>query len=526
MKSLAWCTLVPALALALSCGGASAPAAMHAAATLPGAAASAAAGPASFRDKAPPPGALAAPVYPKPEIRDLPNGIKLVTYQMHELPVVRMTMVGFAPRTGVATVRWKLAERITAKHSVQALAGAWQSMGAEHGAFVGDDAAGLSAKVMAKDVEAAASLLLEEWLQPSHDAGELGRLKAELIDGVKNERADLKSVARNLVRVSLERYTRADSGTEATYAAVTLSDVIEDAKLLKLDVVSQPKVAGVACPTVVLVAGDISPSSVQRQFEAVRCPQLLGGTGGGFGARRDAGVWRMSARKGATQVHVYLAHASAPFGTDDDRAAFWMMTEILGGGFSSRVNMNLREKHAFTYGAYARYRPFASNGLFSVGGPIKADKAGEAYEQIRAEITRMQTEIVSDDEMRRAKDSWLRTLSARYETADDIVGAWLQDMVTRDASDEGSAFNSEAERFTRALESVTKEQVLAMAKKYLDLSRLDLVTVGDPDSIKSEFAPFKLGEPQPYDELGAPLNAASDKAPATAKTTKIAKPTK
>ena len=215
----------------------------------------------------------------------------------------------------------------------------------------------------------------------------------------------------------------------------------------------------------------------------------------------------MGARKGATQAHVYLASYGVPFSTDEDRAAFWVMNEILGGSFSSRINMNLREKNAFTYGAYSRYRPFSSHGLWSVGGPMKADKAGEAFAEIRVEIERIRTQAVGDEELRRAKDSWLRTLPARYETADDVVGAWLQDWVLLDRSDEQNTFDSHSSRFSKQIEAVTKEQVMESAKKYLAPARLDLVTVGDPDLIAAEFAPFKLGTPVAYDELGMPLKA-------------------
>lgn len=462
---------------------------------------------ADFRTKVPTPGALKPPVFPSPMVRELPNGITLVAYEMHGVPVVRTTMVGFATKSAASTVRWQFAQRITAKHSVTALASAWQALGAEHGAIVGDDAGGLSAKVLAKDFGASVDLLAEEWLQPSKDAAELGRLKEELVDGVKNERADLKSVARNLVRIPLERYTRADSGAEKDIEAITIADVMKDARRLKLAYTAQPELPSVACPTVVFVVGDIAVAEAEKRIGAMVCPKLIGGVGGGYSGKGRQGVWRMNARKGATQVHLYLSTHGVPFGTSDERAAFWVASEILGGSFSSRINMNLREKNAFTYGAYARYRPFATNGLFSMGGPMKADKAGEALKEMNAELERIRTEPVTDDELRRAKDSWLRTLAARYETADDVVGAWLSDMITRDGSDEKNSFATEASRFTKAIEAVTKEDVLKVAKQLLDPKRLDLVTVGDPDVIKAELEPLKLGDPLMYDELGAPLNA-------------------
>jgi predicted Zn-dependent peptidase len=100
------------------------------------------------------------------------------------------------------------------------------------------------------------------------------------------------------------------------------------------------------------------------------------------------------------------------------------MLAILGGGFSSRVNMNLREKHGYTYGARAGVNYTRTRGVFSMATSVRTDVTGPAIRELIVELRAMRGGTVTADELTRERDGALQAFPARFATGAGIADAW------------------------------------------------------------------------------------------------------
>jgi len=191
-------------------------------------------------------------------------------------------------------------------------------------------------------------------------------------------------------------------------------------------------------------------------------------------------------RPGATQSSVALTLVGVPR-QNKDYDALLVMNTILGGAFSSRLNMNLREAHAYTYGAGSSFDFRHGPGPFRAGGAIVREKTGPAVTEILKELDRLRTDPVSDAELADAKAYLVRTLPARFETTGNtadtlaslaVYGLPLDEYATRPA------------RFGK----VTADDVKRVAATYLAPGAYHLVVVGDAKVVEAQLGEVGLGQ--------------------------------
>jgi zinc protease len=162
------------------------------------------------------------------------------------------------------------------------------------------------------------------------------------------------------------------------------------------------------------------------------------------------------------------------------------MNSELGGLFSSRINLNLREEHGYTYGAQSFFVYRRSLGYFGAGGGIRTDATGPAVAEIMKEIHRMIDTSMTPEELSLAKDSQSRSLPGIFETNSGEAGALSEIFVYNLARD---YFSTLPER----LNAVTSEDAEAVARKYLHPDQLILVCVGDRAKIEPQLVKLDLG---------------------------------
>jgi zinc protease len=162
------------------------------------------------------------------------------------------------------------------------------------------------------------------------------------------------------------------------------------------------------------------------------------------------------------------------------------MNSELGGLFSSRINLNLREEHGYTYGAGSSFVYRRSLGYFAVGGGIRTDVTAPAVAEILKEIRRMMDEPMKPEELSLAIDSQSRSLPGMFETNNGEAGALSEIFVYNLAP---NYFSTLPER----LNAVTADAAEMVAKKYLHPEQLILVCVGDRAKIEPELLKLDLG---------------------------------
>jgi zinc protease len=190
-------------------------------------------------------------------------------------------------------------------------------------------------------------------------------------------------------------------------------------------------------------------------------------------------------KPGAPQTQVRVTSVGVPRATPDYEA-IRVMNETLGGLFSSRINLNLREQHGYTYGASSQFVFRRSAGPFVVASGVRTDVTAPAVTEIFKEIRRIRDTPMTPEEMTLAKDSLVRSLPAEFETSSRITGStaniYLYDL--------GLDYFAKS---PARLSAVTAEQAKAAAEKYLVPEALITVAVGDRAKIGPELQKLELG---------------------------------
>jgi predicted Zn-dependent peptidase len=191
-------------------------------------------------------------------------------------------------------------------------------------------------------------------------------------------------------------------------------------------------------------------------------------------------------KPGAAQSEVRIGYPAVAR-SSPDFFAITLLNRILGGQFSSRLNMNLREKRGFSYGVRSNFSFTKQPGPFVASGAIVTAKTDSALVEFRHEIEAMQREGVTAAELAFVKKGFSGNFALTFETPAQIAGA-LQNVVLYDLPENYYA------TYLQNIDKVTLADVRAAAQKYLDTSRMAFVVVGDLKTIRDGCEKLGLGE--------------------------------
>ena len=189
-------------------------------------------------------------------------------------------------------------------------------------------------------------------------------------------------------------------------------------------------------------------------------------------------------KTGAPQSELRVGHAGVPRG-HPDYFPIVVMNALLGGLFSSRINLNLRERNAFTYGARSAFEWRRGAGPFVVSTAVKTEVSDAATREILIEIGKMREEKVSADELSLATAYLDGVFPIRYETTNAVAQAVAIAQVYGLGDDYYT-------RYRERIRAVTADDVLRAAQKFLHPEKLLVVAVGDAAAIRA-----------PMEQLGA-----------------------
>jgi zinc protease len=188
--------------------------------------------------------------------------------------------------------------------------------------------------------------------------------------------------------------------------------------------------------------------------------------------------------------------------SDPDFERMDLANTILGGLFSSRINLNLREAHGYTYGAFSALSENRGQGPFLIGTSVRTDVTGASIDEILKEVHGMVDRPVTDDELRMAKESTVRTLPANFQTTGSTAGTiatlYLYDLPP-----------DYYQTLPGRIAGITVADVQAVAKKYLVPDRMLVIAVGDRSKIEPQIMKLNLGAVAYRDLDGKEVAAAS-----------------
>lgn len=426
--------------------------------------------------------------FPRFERRRLGNGIQLVFAPVQKLPVV--TVVALidagavcdpATREGLAQLTASLLLEGTERSDGAALIERFERLGASVEAHADWDIAAVTMTVLADRLRPALELLGEVLRTPAFREREVERLKEERIAELLQLRAEPRGLANEafsrFLYAAESRYARPDGGDERSVRAIEQADVqsFYHARYLPGAVT-------------LIVAGDAAPDAV-----AAMANEVLGDWRGGTppelstsdaAARRSRAVQIVS-KADAPQSELRIGQIGIPR-NHPDYFAFVVMNAILGGLFSSRINLNLREEHGYTYGAFSGVDWRCQAGPFVVSTAVQSDVTEAAAREVIREIDRMRAEPVAADELSLATSYLAGVFPIRYETTAAIAAALANLVIYRFPDDFYDLYRA-------AIRSITAEQVLAAAREHLRPDELQLVVVGDASAIRAPLEALQFG---------------------------------
>lgn len=429
----------------------------------------------------------------------LDNGLGVIVAPVHKLPIVSAVLVADAGAAsepasayGVAELTARMLLEGTRTRNGDALSEQFERWGAAVGASADWDAAMLSMTVLAPHLDDAMALFAEVLLEPAFPERELARIKAERLADLLQLRTEPRGLAD-------EMFTRFLYDESSRYASPEHGDVAS-VKSIDRAAVERFYQARYRPPggTLILV-GDIAVS------EGVALAQRLFGSWSGGAAStsavsdkpaRTARSVHIVRKEDAPQSEIRVGQVGLPRSHPDYFPAL-ILNGLLGGLFSSRINLNLREVHAYTYGAHSSFDWRRGAGPFVVSTAVKSDVTAAAAREILLEISRIRADAVSEDELTLATSYLDGVFPIRYETTDSIARALAALTVYGLPNDYFDTYRASIRR-------VTAMDVLHAADKHLHPDQLQLVVVGDPAVIAAPLEELDAGPVGLYDAEGRP----------------------
>jgi zinc protease len=457
------------------------------AAAAPGQGAEAINGNEDWRLQMPKPGPARELQVATPASATLPNGLTLILNQRPGVPIVAANLVlktgsdaNPANKPGLANFVAAMLDEGTATRNALQLADDVSVLGASLTTNSSMDATTLAARSLAKNFPALLDLMADITLRPAFPTEEIERQRAARLGQLVQQRDNPAAVAGNVVNAALygekHPYGYSEIGTEASVKAMTREDMLAFWK--------QNFVPNNAA---LVVAGDITMDQLRALAE-----KAFGGWQRGTPARPQLANPETTRAKivivdkpGAPQTQLRVVTVGAARSSNDFRP-LQVMNMALGGLFSSRINMNLREKNGYSYGTYSQFTFRKSPGPFQVAGGVRTDATAPAVTEIFNEINGVLKEPMEAEELQKAKDSLANALPGAFETSANAVGSF-SNVFTYDL---GLDYYN---RYAQQVNAVTAEQAVNVALRYLQPQRLVIVAVGDRTVIEPELQKLNLG---------------------------------
>ncbi len=424
----------------------------------------------------------------------LDGGARLLVAEMAKLPIVSVTVViaagaesDPAGKEGLAQLTARAMVEGTSSSSALALAGRIEKLGGVIDSDAGWDSARINLTCLSKHLEESLDVLGEILTSASFPQHELDRLRDERLAEIEQIRSEPRGLAEEafteFVYAADARYALPPGGTRESVSVVSREDVVQ----LHTDLYSPGNADFV-------IAGDVSLADAARMID-----RAMSGWTGATRKRADVSAAPAPAgprallveKEGAAQSELRIGHVGIPR-SHPDYFPFSIMNAALGGVFSSRINLNLREKHGYTYGAHSIIDWRKAPGPFLVSTAVQTEVTAEAARETIGELQRIREAEIAADELSLVTSYLQGVFPIRYESTAAIAGA-LANLVTYDLPDD--YYDTYRDRVA----AVTTADVLRAARDHIKPDSLRMVVVGDA-SLRESLDGIGLG---PVDVRGS-----------------------
>ncbi|HEX8198863.1 MAG TPA: insulinase family protein, partial [Isosphaeraceae bacterium] len=443
---------------------------------------------------------------PPPVVRrKLANGLEVLIIERHTLPILTLSLVvkggeNLTPegKEGLAGLTADLMTEGTERRDALALAGELSEIGASLNANSGLESSSLALTTLTKHRGKALDLFADVLLHPSFPEKELERLRRQKLAALLR-RADNPSAIAGVV------FPRLLYGAQHPYGRIDTARSVQG--LARGDVVDFYKRLFVPNNAALVVVGDTTPEAITADLERALADWKPGEAPEAKRpeppAARPVTVYLVDKPAAAQSVlavgHVGVARRSP------DYFPLVVMNAILGGQFSSRLNLNLREAKGYTYGARSAFAFRQGPGPFEAVAAVQTAVTKEALVELVKELTDItEARPATPTELAFAKDRLVKGFPSRFETTFEVAGT-LADLVLYDLPADYFA------TYQAKIEAVTGDDVGRVARKYLDPDHLVILVIGDRAQVEPALRTLEYAKViNALDPEGNPLPAAAD----------------
>jgi zinc protease len=439
------------------------------------------------RTKAPEPDAPRPYHFPSVQRRTLPNGLRILAAENHNAPLISLRALvrsgadhDTAEVAGLASLTADMLDEGAGSRDAIRLAEDLGLLGASLGTGADWDASYISADVLSRNVTAAVDIFADVTLRPTMPADELERVRNERLTEIMQQKDEAGAIAGK--RFANLLYGTGAYGNTVIGTAESVSRIdLENAKAFYAK-------HYIPNNTSIVVAGDLTPADldvIERAFRDWKkapdpprpkiSPRSL-----------DASRIYIVDRPQAVQSEIRIGHIGVARSTAD-YFSISVMNAILGGVFNSRINLNLRERHGYTYGARSTFAFRRDAGPFVISAPVRNEVTRESVYEVIEELKRIRSGDVEDLELDDVKNYLIGVFPATVQTASDIASR-LSDMELYDLPQDYF------DRYRENIAAIGKDDIVRVAKKYIDPDRALIVIVGNAAQIR-----------EPLGTLGYPI---------------------
>ena len=444
----------------------------------------------------------AAPAIKFPAVKEftLSNGLKVYLAERQSVPVVNMSLMvnaGYAADqnalAGLASLTGKMMKEGTKTKSALQISDQLADLGADINSYSNLDNSYVTLNALKNNFDASLNLFADILLNPSFPQKDFERVQKEQLLDIKQEQAypvamGLRILPR-LLYGSGHAYSNpfTGSGTEESVQKISRNDLVKFHQTWYA-----PNNASL------VVVGDITEAELKKKLEA----SLTAWKSKTVPEKniKDVAVADKPAvyiiDKPDAQQSIIFAASISPSAKDPDYEAIQMMNKILGGEFTSRVNMNLRENKHWAYGAFTIDIDAKGPGFFSGYAPVQTDKTKESIVELQKELTQfVNDKPATEQEFKKIQGNTLLQLPGIWETNNSVLNS-LQDAI---AYDRGTAYLN---NYASMLQKLTLSDIQKAAKKVVQPQRLTWVIVGDRARIEKGIQELNLGPIKYIDSEG------------------------
>jgi zinc protease len=435
------------------------------------------------------PGAGPTPVVKLPNAKrfQLQNGLTVLVVENHRLPIVASTLVlrsGSAqdPQDlpGLSGFTSSMLDEGTQKRDALAIANELHALGASLNTGASVDGSTIGCRSLKQTVSATMGILSDVALHPSFPENEIERVRDDRVTALLQQRDSPGQTASRIMWNCLY-------GPTHPYGHITLGTSEGLKKASRQDMVKFYQAYYTPQNAALVVVGDVTEADARK----LATDALGSWNGPPTETGRPPQGTMISSRvvivdkTGMPQTSLRVVQLGL-MRSDPDFERLDLANTILGGLFSSRINMNLREEHGYTYGAYSQLSENRGQGPFLIGTSVRTDVTGASIDEILKEVRNMSDKPVTDDELKMAKESTIRTLPAQFQTTGGTAGTiatlYLYDLPP-----------DYYQTLPGRIQAFTPTDIQTVSKKYLVPDRMLVIAVGDRSKIEPQITKLNLG---------------------------------